>query len=54
MSDLYLTDEEIWGKEPTWEQEEIKRLNEIIEKLKQEKEDLEDRIKELEEMNENN
>ena len=41
MNDLYLTDEEIWGKEPTWEEQEIERLKKKIEELENKLEDKE-------------
>ena len=34
MDNLYLTDEEIWGKEPTWEEQEIERLKKENQALK--------------------
>ena len=45
MNDLYLTDEEIWGKEPTWEEQEIDRLKKKIEQLEDRLEDKECIIK---------
>lgn len=44
MNNLFLSDEEIYGKEPTWEQEEIDRLNNKIDKLNEENETLKDNI----------
>lgn len=41
MNDLYLTDEEIHGKEPTWEEQEIERLKKKIEELENKLEDKE-------------
>ena len=34
-----LSDEEIWGKEPTWEEQEIERLKKKIEQLENRLED---------------
>jgi predicted RNase H-like nuclease (RuvC/YqgF family) len=45
MNDLYLTDEEIHGKEPTWEKQEIERLKEENSKLKLKIEELEQDIR---------
>lgn len=39
-----LSDEEIHGKEPTWEEQEIERLKKEIEKLEEENEILKDNI----------
>ena len=36
-----LSDEEIWGKEPTWEEQEIERLKKKIEELENKLEDKE-------------
>ena len=36
-----LSDEEIWGKEPTWEEQEIERLKKKIKKLENKLEDKE-------------
>ncbi len=41
MNDLYLTDEEIHGKEPTWEEQKIERLKKKIEELECKLEDKE-------------
>ena len=47
MEDLWLTDEEIWGKEPTWEEQEIERLKKEIDKLEEQLEDVECHITQL-------
>ena len=39
-----LSDEEIYGKEPTWEEQEIERLKKENEKLKEENETIKDTI----------
>lgn len=45
MNDLYLTDEDIHGKEPTWEEKEIEKLKEENSKLKLKIEELEQDIR---------
>ena len=44
MNELYLTDEEIHGKEPTWEEREIERLKEENSNLEEKLETVEDKI----------
>lgn len=44
MNDLWLSDEEIHGKEPTWQEQEIEKLKNKIEKLEFQNESLTDTI----------
>ena len=40
-----LSDEEIWGKEPTWEEQEIERLKEENNRLREKLEDVDSYVK---------